>query len=121
MKNQGIHLSWISVKDLQAAIRFYTEVVGLTVREQSPEYGWAELSGPSGCILGIAQECAQNDTKPGSNAVVTVTVDDLDKARTLFNQKGAQLVGEIMEVPNHVRIQTFKDHDGNTLQIVQKL
>jgi predicted enzyme related to lactoylglutathione lyase len=121
MKNQGIHLSWISVKNLQEAIQFYTEVVGLTVQEQSPEYGWAELSGPSGCILGIAQDCDQSDVKPGSNAVVTVTVDDLDKACLLFKQKGAQLVGDVMEVPNHVKIQTFKDHDGNTLQLVQKL
>lgn len=117
----GNMLSWIVVKDVKKAIRFYTEVVGLTLREESPEYGWAELSGPEGCRLGIAQECDQMQTKAGTNAVITITVKNLDSARAFFLQKGAHLVGEVMEVPGHVRMQTFLDADGNMMQIVEKL
>ena len=118
---KGIKLSWIVVKDLQSAIQFYTEVVGLTLKSESPEYGWAELSGPEGSVLGIAQENPQEETKAGTNAVITITVDDLEAARSSFLQKGAKLVGEVMEVPGHVKMQTFQDADSNTMQLVELL
>ena len=121
MRVRGNMLSWIVVKDLNVAVKFYTEVVGLTLHNQTTEYGWAELSGPEGCRLGICQECSEMGTKAGSNAVVTITVEDLDIACSFYTEKGAKLVGEIMEVPGHVKMQTFVDQDGNMMQIVQKL
>ena len=121
MNVRGNLLSWIVVKDVNAAIKFYTEVVGLTLLEQSAEYGWAELAGPEGCRLGIAEECEKMDAKAGTNAVITITVENLDAACLFFKEKGAQLIGEIMEVPGHVKMQTFIDHDGNKMQLVQKL
>jgi len=122
MKNTlGINLSWIVVKDLKIAIKFYTEVVGLQLREHHEEFGWAELSGAEGAILGIAQENPKMNEIAGTNAVVTVTVIDLDKARDDFTKKGAKLVGDVLEVPGHVKMQTFLDKDGNKLQIVQLL
>lgn len=121
MKTEGIFLSWIIVKDVPKAIQFYTETVGLKLKEYHKEFGWAELSGPDGTSLGIGQEGDENPMKAGSNAVVTVTVDDIDKAKTHFTKMGAQLVGDTMEVPGHVKLQTFMDTDGNTMQLVQKL
>ncbi len=88
MKVQGNLLSWIVVKDFKEAVKFYTETVGLTLKSQNPEYGWAELSGPEGAF---------------------------------YKEKGAKLVGEIGEVPGHVKMQTFLDPDGNMMQIVQEL
>ena len=121
MSLQGIHLSWIVVKDLEAAVKFYTEVVGLSLLEKSPEYGWAELSGPSGSRLGIAQESPISEIKPGSNAIMAITVDNLGSTCAAFLQKGGKLSGEPMEVPGHVKIQSFIDKDQNTMQFVQKL
>ncbi len=118
---EGIKLIWIVVKDLQSSIKFYTEVVGLTLDEQHPEYGWAELSGPDGSRLGLAQESDEMDFKAGVNAITAITVEDIDVARTSFLEKGAKLIGDIVEVPGHVKMQTFEDNDGNILQIVQKL
>ncbi len=121
MNVRGNMLSWIVVKDLKEAIKFYTEVVGLTLLEQVPEYGWAELSGPEGCRLGIAQESDEEQVKAGSNAVIAITVDDVDEACSFYKEKGAKLVGEIIEIPGHVKLQTFADADGNMMQIAQKL
>jgi len=121
MKVNGIKLVWIVVKDLQAAIKFYTEVVGLTLNSQSPEYGWAELSGPDGCAIGLAQENSQMDNKAGTNAVTTITVDNIETARAHFLQHGATLLGEVEEVSGHVKMQTFKDTDENMLQLVEML
>ncbi len=121
MNVRGNMLSWIVVKDLQESIVFYTEVVGLTLLEEALEYGWAELSGPEGCRLGIAQESDDESVKAGSNAIIAITVDDLDKACSSYKDKGAKLLGEVIEIPGHVKMQTFVDTDGNMMQIVQKL
>lgn len=119
MKAKGIYLSWIVVKDLEKAIKFYTEVVGLEVKEYHKEFRWAELSGPHGSILGIGEEDPVSGIKPGSNAVVTVSVADINQAIAHFVKNGATLIGEIVEIPGHVKMQTFVDADKNTLQLVQ--
>ena len=121
MNTIGIHLAWIVVKDFNAAIHFYTEVVGLTLKEKVEEYGWAELSGPSGTILAIMKDSPESEFPAGSNAVVTITVKDLQIAREHFMKKGAKLLGDIVEVPGHVRLQSFVDADGNRMQLVQEL
>lgn len=121
MKTEGINLSWIVVKDIEKAIKFYTEVVGLKLNEFHQEFGWAELSGPSGALLGIAAEHKENPIKAGANAVVTVSVDDIEKAKTHFTKLGAKLIGDTMEVPGHVKLQTFADVDGNTMQLCEDL
>jgi predicted enzyme related to lactoylglutathione lyase len=95
--------------------------VGLTLKEFHPEFNWAELSGPGGSILGIGQEDSEAQMKAGVNAVVTIAVSDLDAALKHYREKGATLVGEVIEIPGHVKMQTFTDADGNTMQIVQKL
>lgn len=117
----GIQLCWIVVKDIQKAIEFYTKTVGLSLHEYHAEFGWAELSGPQGTMIGLAQENPQMDEKSGSNAVITITVKDIMKARDGFLKQGATLVGDILEIPGHVKMQTFQDTDGNRLQLVQKL
>lgn len=121
MKAEGIYLSWIVVKDIRQAIKFYTEVVGLELKEFHEEFCWAELAGPGGSILGIGEESPEPPMRPGTNAVVTITVADIKKARAHFVEKGAKLVGDIVEIPHHVKMQTFFDPDGNTMQLVETL
>ncbi|MBA2368795.1 MAG: VOC family protein [Candidatus Protochlamydia sp.] len=121
MKTQGIYLAWIIVKDIKAAIDFYTNQLGLKLISFDETYVWAELSGPEGYVLGICEESLEQGMIAGTNAVFTITVDDLDEAREECLKKGITLVGEVMEVPGHVKLQTLTDTDGNTLQLVQKL
>lgn len=121
MKVKGIHLSWIVVSDIAKAIKFYTETVGLTLQEYNQEHGWAELAGPTGARLGISQYNPHHNVKPGSNAISTITVEDIQKARDELSKKKAQLIGDILEVPNKVKLQTFCDADGNTSQLCQLL
>ena len=122
MKPRGIELGWIVVKDINAAIKFYTDVVGLKLHEHNKDFGWAELSGPEGSRLGIAQYSAEHsDMKAGSNAVLTLTVDDIQKAREDLLKQKANLIGDVMEIPGEVKMQTFKDADGNTFQLCELL
>jgi len=121
-KVKAIQMSWIVVKDLKSAIKFYENVVGLKLTQYSEEYHWAEMSGmEGGSLLGIAQINDEEDVKPGQNAVVTFTVENLDAAKADMAKKGTSFIGDIIEVPGHVRMQTFKDKDGNRFQIVEML
>jgi predicted enzyme related to lactoylglutathione lyase len=119
MKSEGIFLTWIAVSDVEEAIKFYTEVVGLELKEFYKEFNWAELAGKDGSRLGIAQ--SSPELQAGSNAVPTVAVKDIESVRADFQKKGVELIGEIMEIPGHVKLQSFKDKDGNFFQLVEVL
>lgn len=121
MNVKGIFLNWIVVNNIESAITFYTQVVGLQLKEYSKEYKWAELSGPEGSVLGIAEESEQEDKRAGTDAVVTITVQDLEKACIDLVKKGGHLLGDMIEIPGHVKLQSFEDPSGNKLQLVQQL
>jgi len=122
MSAKSIELIWIVVKDIKKAIEFYTKVVGLKLEEFEEKYGWAELSGKEGgARLGIAQKSDHEPIQPGQNAVVTCTVENLDKAKADFLAKGAKMQGDILEIPGIVKMQMVVDPDGNHFQIVEKL
>ena len=118
---RSMDLAWIVVSDFNEAIKFYTEVVGLKLMQTSEEYGWAELQGETGARLGIAKQCEQTGAKAGQNAIPCFTVKSLDESKTKMEQEGALPVGDVCEVPGHVKMQLYKDLDGNQFHVVQTL
>ncbi len=122
MQIKSFDLAWIVVKDFKQAVKFYTETVGLKLLKVSEEYGWAELQGHhDGAMLGIATESAENPLKAGKNACITFTVEDIEEAKESLHKKGAKFLGDIHEVPGHVRLLTGVDADGNHFQLAQLL
>ncbi len=121
MEVQGIQLVWIVVDDLEKSIRFYTDVLGYTILQDSREMGWMELSCGNDMRLGIAQKNDMDQIPAGSNAIITMTVSDISKAIEEISRKGVKLIGEMIEIPGHVKMQTIQDLDGNKLQLVQML
>ncbi len=115
-------LAWIVVNDFKQAVKFYTEVVGLKVKEIHEQYGWAELEGANGgARLGIAQAQGEPNVSPGANAVVTFTVDNIEQVRADFLKKGAVCIGDLQEIPGHVKMQLVRDADGNKFQLAEML
>lgn len=125
MRGKSIGMVWIVVKDFKRAVKFYTEVAGLKLVEMNEEWGWAELEGHDGdgSRLGIAQQRAEveDPIQPGQNAVLTITVDNIEKAVKSLHQQGAQLIGPIEEVPGHVKMQMIRDTEGNYFQVVETI
>lgn len=123
MQVEQLGLSWIVVKNLKEAVKFYTEVVGLQLDVLEEQMGWAELHGKNGGgRLGIAQMSGHGEPiAPGQNAIVTFTVSHLEKALEEMKKKGAKLLGDIQEIPGHVKLQTVQDKDGNHFQMCQLL
>ncbi|SPJ31614.1 unnamed protein product [Candidatus Protochlamydia amoebophila UWE25] len=117
----GMQLAWITVSNINSAIKFYTEIMGFELREFNEHFGWAELSGKEGARLGLAQANADFGYKPGTNAIVTITVDNIEKAREELEHKQVNLIDGIIEIPGEVKLQTFTDVDGNIFQLCQRL
>lgn len=125
MAIKGIHLGWIMVKDHAKAVEFFKKL-GLRLHTQDTSYGWAEFSGlEDGALLGIGQEspdCSEyGSVKAGSNAVMTMTVDDIVATKAEFEAKGVKFVSDIIEVPGHVKMASFVDLDNNMFQIAEML
>ncbi len=122
MAVKSMQLCWIVVANLKQAIKFYTEVLGLKLLSSTEELGWAELQGKDGeGLIGLAQANDHYAIKPGSNAVITFTVEDMEQARLEMQAKGLKLIGEVTEVPGHVKMQDCVDADNNFFQLVQAL
>jgi CreA protein len=123
MAIKGIHLSWITVSDIQKAKKFYHEMLGLPIQEDAPAYNWFEVAPTAtGTRLGIGQEHPdyQNE-KAGTNAVVTFTVDNIIEEKQRLEKLGVTFEGDIMEIPHQVKLATFFDFDGNKFQLAQVL
>ena len=111
-----VNLAWYSVKDLNAAKRFYGEVLGL--KKTFEMEGWSEFSHADGAAsIGLSAI-----SEPGEGgATVVLKVDDLDRSRKELGAKGVKFEGDVMEVPGVVRIASFRDPAGNRLQLCQVL
>ncbi len=126
MEIKGLHLGWIIVKDHAKSKDFFKKL-GLKLTSEDSNNGWAEFSGSEegGALLGVGQEspdCADyGSLKAGMNAVMTMTVDDIVKAKAELKAQDVKFVGDIVEVPGHVKMATFVDPDNNMFQLVQIL
>jgi predicted enzyme related to lactoylglutathione lyase len=122
MKPKSCELSWIVVNDLNQAKKFYTEVLGFKLLNEALEWNWLELQGHEGGMkLGIAGKDPHCPILPGQNAIVTIVVDNIEEAIKELKKKNVTLVGDIQEVPGHVKMQSFIDQDHNNFQLVEKI
>lgn len=118
-------LSWITVSNLARAKQFFIDLLGLEIVEESLQFGWVELKGrDGGSIIGLAQSQPQmsiDNMKAGSNAIITMEVDNLEDQKSKLEQKNVKFLGNIQEIPGHVKLALFSDPDGNLFQLVEKL
>lgn len=123
MQVTSVGLIWISVRDFEKALSFYTETLGLKLLEKHEEFGWAELEGHDGGTRFAIAKCqgGEGEILPGQNGVATFSVDSIEVAVDDLKKKGVRLIGAIQEVPGHVKLQMVQDGDGNHIQLVELL
>ncbi|MCY3839799.1 MAG: VOC family protein [Gammaproteobacteria bacterium] len=109
-----------SVKDLDASIAWFRDVLGFEEIFKVAEAGWAEVSTPAdGVSIGLDQTDADVEGSGGSIPVFGVV--DIDAARSELEGKGVQFAGETVELPGMVKLATFFDPDGNRYMFAQSL
>lgn len=112
----------IHVKDLEASIKFYQEVVGLVLRRRFSPTPGTELA-----FLGIGETEVElyhieGEALPGNIDGISIgfTTDDAEALRTTLSEKGLKVSPMISPNPN---LQFFyaKDPDGVNVQFVEDL
>ncbi|HSF23365.1 MAG TPA: VOC family protein [Blastocatellia bacterium] len=112
-----VTLSWYQVADLERAKKFYGESLGL--KKTIEISGWVEFSHAEGAASIGLNQMRENDNERG--ATVVLRVEDLARAQEDLMKKDVKFEGSVEEIPGVVRIATFRDPDGNRLQLVQVL
>jgi len=114
----GLTLS-TQVADLDKAIAWYTDVLGMSLLYKVDEIAWAELSSPVAKVnVGLSQV---ESPKVGAGPVPTWGVADVDASRTALEAKGVKFDGDTQTIPDMVKLATFFDPDGNAYMLYQQL
>ncbi len=103
-------------RDMDAAVRFYRDAVGLTLRRRDGD-AWAQFeAGPVRFALH-----ATDGADPIISGTAVFRVEDLEAARWTLQQRGVAFEEPTGEVEGFARFATFRDPDGNPLQIIEYL
>jgi catechol 2,3-dioxygenase-like lactoylglutathione lyase family enzyme len=109
----------LMVSDLERAVRFYQEILGLHLDFRAGEE-WAQLSGP-GITVGLHPRKPGRKSKPPSEDIsLGFEVVHLDQAMAMLHGKGVKFAPEIQDDPG-VRIAFFSDPDGTPLYLIQQM
>ncbi|HEY7659302.1 MAG TPA: VOC family protein [Actinomycetota bacterium] len=105
---------WFWVGDMDRAVEFYRDALGLTLRVRHGDE-WTELDGGS---VRIGLHGAGGRRVPEGGTAV-FQVDDLDLARAGLEARGVAFDEHLGEVAGLARYASFADPDGNRLQIIE--
>lgn len=109
----------LGVRDLDAAIDWYTGMLGFQLLYRLEDLGWCELRSPVKRVNVGLSEVEQ--LHPEGGATLTFGVLDIDASRAELETQGVRFDGPTREIDGMVKLATFYDPDGNTLMFYQSL
>jgi predicted enzyme related to lactoylglutathione lyase len=114
VKHQGTMLVQLTVANLDRAVEFYTETLGLKLESRDDSIQWARIDpGIKNVTIGLGVGTSQ-----GSGTVsINLGVSDLDSARAALEGAGVEFLGPTIEIPGVVRLADFYDPDGNKIRL----
>ena len=115
MKPLALHHVQVNVTDVPAALEFYTDVLGLTVRDDRPDFGFA------GAWLDAGEQqvhLVEAAVPPRLGQHFAVLVDDLDATVDELTARGIE-VSRPMAVGPDRRQAFLSDPAGNGIELHQ--
>lgn len=110
----------VMVSDWQAARAWYRDKLGLEEGLVVEDGGWAEFAGPGGVTIGL--NSTWGEPHPGAGGVALVFgVANIESARAELEAKGVEFLGATEEVPDMVRLASFRDPDGNVMMLAETI
>ena len=116
MKIRGIDFVMYRVNDIERAVQFYRDTLGLTLEVQLSEYQWAEFD--CGNVT-LALFGGSDVTATGSAARVALAVDDIAAAHAGLLARGVVMGGPPQDWGVCKSLEIF-DPDGNAILLHQR-
>jgi len=113
----------IFVRDKLAAKAFYTEKLGLEVRDEGPmpegDALWLVLEPPGGAetvivLYRMDEDWAHYEQTMGKSQAITLQVDDLQATTATLRERGVQIIQE----PTEGGFMIIADLEGNSIMLV---
>jgi methylmalonyl-CoA/ethylmalonyl-CoA epimerase len=116
----------IVVENMDRAIKFYNEVLGLKIHHDGRKEGGSKksfLGSKSETLVALAEN--ENRSKEGTRLVegvahIAFRVDDVEKASKLLKERGIEFIEEKMDKDGKRKSYHFLDPDGLELEIYGK-
>lgn len=105
----------LSVADLNRAVEFYGQVLGLQMKYRFGDYAGFDCGGVE---LGL-KTWGERDAPRKGEPCVNFLVDNVDEAFRALTEKGVRFTKEPGEAHWGARYALFEDPDGHELQISQ--
>jgi catechol 2,3-dioxygenase-like lactoylglutathione lyase family enzyme len=115
---KGLRIVYYFVRDMQRAVKFYEDILGLKLK--FIERDWAQFEPVGG--LTLALHAGSHGRQPGAQGGATATfeVGDILDAKDYLESKGIAL-NHPPENLGGLEFAEFSDPDGNVLGLVQYL
>jgi len=117
MRIETVDHVWFWVRDMDRAVAFYGDALGLAMRMRHGD-DWAEFEA-GGIRIGLHGAGSDEGVPHGGTAVFLV--EDLDLAKASLEGRGVAFEEHLGEVPGYARYASFEDPDGNSMQIIEYL
>ena len=106
----------VFVSDLDKAVRFYTEALGLKLGFRFGNE-WASIKAGDSLVIGLHP--ASRDSPAGRKGSITLGLqltEPIDKAVSVLKERGVKFRGSIVE-DKGIQFAYFEDPDGNELYL----
>ena len=110
---KGVAAVWLPVTDMQRAVAFYGDTLGLPVTEHGED--WSEIDA-NGLRIGLNGSDSESPRGDGGALVAFQPDGELEQEVDRLTAAGVEFSDAISEHP-WGRIVPFKDPDGNDLQL----
>ena len=107
--------SAVRFKDLEAAERFYTGVLGLKVTRRQPADEWGTEA-----VFVPGLQLVAAGTNEGPLDHIAVLVDDMDKAIAHLQANGVSMVTPVIERGGGVKVAFCEDPEGHRIELVYR-
>ena len=114
-------VGWVQVfvSDMNRAVDFYENSLGIAVRNRSPEFPeFVELA-TEGTILALHSAGDDDRQLIGRNTGITLTVSDVDAAYRSLSAKGVRFSQPPQRQPRGSAMTSFFDPDGNEISLLE--
>lgn len=110
----------IPVTDLNRAVTFYRDVIGMEVEEVAEEYGWAYLLAGTIAMGLYVPGMGAGDRAPGGTVDFQIEVDNVVQLYERLRARRALIPEGVFQSDDGTHCMELIDPDGNILTITER-